>query len=77
MNFKIKIFPNKMESPEIQHVGCNVCKPPKNEGLIQNPNTSESSEMKSSAIWIIIIILVILLILGVLLMRRNVKKSRK
>ena len=70
-----------MEIPveyEIQHVGCNVCKPPKSEGLIQSPSSdvSSSSQMKSSAIWIIVI-LVLLLILGVIFMRRNAKKTRK
>jgi hypothetical protein len=69
-----------MESPEVQLVGCNVCKPPKNEGLIQNPDVSDSSpssSMKSSSTILLIVILVILLILGVIWMRKNVKKGRK
>lgn len=63
---------------EIQHIGCNVCKPPKNEGFVQSPSNDSvpSSSMGSSAIWIIVI-LIILLIVGVLLMRRNMKKTRK
>lgn len=61
---------------EIQHIGCNVCKPPKSEGFVQSPSNPSVSSNGSSAMWIIII-LIVLLILGVLLMRRNVKKPRK
>lgn len=61
---------------EIQHIGCNVCKPPKSEGFVQSPSNVPVSSKGSSAMWILII-LIILLILGVILMRRNGKKSRK
>jgi hypothetical protein len=63
---------------EIQHIGCNVCKPPKNEELVQSPtiDISESKSMNSGVFWIILI-LIILLIVGFFWMRRNNKKMRK
>ena len=61
---------------EIQHIGCNVCKPPQNEGFVQSPSMNTETSKGSVVMWIIII-LIILLVLGVILMRRNVKNPRK
>lgn len=64
---------------EIQPIGCNVCRQTKPEELVPSPSVDVPSTAKQTnmgAIWIILI-LIVLLILGVLLMRRNMKKSRK
>jgi len=69
---------------EIHQIGCNVCKPPKDEGLIDNKSynipTYLESKPKSSGknimLWVIII-LFILLFVGLLFMRRPQKKLRR
>lgn len=63
---------------EIHQIGCNVCKPPKEEGFIQNiPDiVPQPKAIGNMMIWIIVILL-ILLFVGLLFMKRPDKKSRR